>query len=508
MLIDARELPEGSVIEGDVIIAGGGMAGITLARQLGDAGLDVVILESGGITSDQRTQALYDGRTTLACARGETKDLGDYLHASRVRYFGGSGNVWGGKCAPLDPIDFEKRDWIPYSGWPITRAQMQPFYDRACNTLTLQQFGATAQSVIGRRDPVLAERSDSFTLRPRRYTATTGAIGSAYETFKRSTAEHRRVRVYLHANVNRVRVAEDGENVEHLDVLELNGRRHSARARTYVLALGGIENVRLLLASNGIHRTGIGNHSDWLGRAFQVHTVISRDANTSLSLHCPQDQLAIFDNTKRDQPHVVIGASDTAQRKHRSVNFTATLTRPPSDDSPRSAAVPILARRLSGAAERAHRGVYFMIEHTPNRDSRLVLVPDDLDELGMPRIRLDARYNEIDIESFDRSVGMLARELGRLNAGRVQWRARREELLSLMGGPSRHHMGATRMATSRVDGVVDEHCRVHDISNLYVAGSSVFPTSGIANPTLTLLALVHRLGDHLAETMRRNHAAA
>jgi choline dehydrogenase-like flavoprotein len=507
MLIDARELPDGALIEGDVIIAGGGMAGIALARQLGDAGLDVVILESGGLAADQRTQALYQGKTTLSLPDGASKDLGAYLLESRVRRFGGSGNAWGGKCAPLDPIDFEKRDWIPHSGWPVTREQMQPFYDRACGTLALLGFGKTAQSVTGIPDPLLGARSESFTLRPRRYSATTGMLGDAYEEFKRAAAEHRRVKVYLHANASHVHVGTEGEKVERLDVLELNGRRHSARAHIYVLALGGIENARLLLASNGTHRRGIGNHSDWLGCAFQLHTVISRDAGASLSLHRPQNELELFDNTKRDRPHVVIGTSDAAQRKHTLVNFTATLTQAASDDPPPSPAVATLAARLCAAAASSPRGVYFMIEHTPNRASRLALVPDDRDELGMPRVRLDARYNEVEIDSFDRSVRMLAVELGRLEAGRVQWRARSEELLSLMGGPSRHHMGATRMARSPAAGVVDEHCRVHHLANLYVAGSSVFPTSGIANPTLTLLALTHRLGDHLVQTMRPVHAA-
>jgi choline dehydrogenase-like flavoprotein len=130
------------------------------------------------------------------------------------------------------------------------------------------------------------------------------------------------------------------------------------------------------------------------------------------------------------------------------------------------------------------------------------LVRDDPDDLGLPRIRLDMRYNELEIDSLERSIRMLAAELGRLGAGRLQWSGRRDRIVAMMGSPSRHHMGTTRMSTSPNDGVVDEQCRVHGIDNLYVAGSSVFPTSGIANPTLTLLALGYRLGDHLIATRR------
>jgi choline dehydrogenase-like flavoprotein len=115
----------------------------------------------------------------------------------------------------------------------------------------------------------------------------------------------------------------------------------------------------------------------------------------------------------------------------------------------------------------------------------------------LPRVHLDMRYGEPEFDSIAAAIGCLAAELGRLDIGRVRWAGKRNELVRYMDGPSRHHMGATRMAGSPRDGVVDEQCRVHGVDNLFVAGSSVFPTSGIANPTLTLLALTFRLGDHL-----------
>src|SRR4051794_3738976 len=136
MIIDAEQLPDGSAIEVRVLIAGGGLAGIALGRQLADAGLAVAILESGGTNPDPRQQALYNGKMTVGDGQS-TASFDQYLTASRVRCFGGSGNVWGGKCGPLDPLDFERRAWVPYSGWPITRAAMQPYYDRACALLEL-----------------------------------------------------------------------------------------------------------------------------------------------------------------------------------------------------------------------------------------------------------------------------------------------------------------------------------------------------------------------------------
>ena len=504
MLVDAAQLTENSRLEADVVIVGGGVAGITLARQLADTGLSVLVLESGGEKPEPRTQSLYEGTMTLGGPGNAPRPLNEYLVSSRVRCLGGSGNVWGGKCAPLDPVDFEKRDWIRHSGWPIDRAGLQPFYDRACALLELPRFGEQPASVVGPDEPLLAGRASSLAIRPRCYTRITGlAPGDAYAGFKRSATSHERVTVCLHANVTAIKLDERGQRVESLDVQELDGRKHRAVGRTYVLAAGGIENVRLLLASNDVQRDGIGNHSDWLGRGFQGHTTISQEEGTCMSLLREDSQLGLFNNQQRDRPHAVIGLSDAAQHRYRTVNFTATLMGERAAAPKAEACVTKLAQRIATAPATARRSVYFMIEHTPNRDSRITLSRDQRDELGLPRVHLDMRYGEPEFDSIAAAIGCLATELGRLDIGRVRWAGKREQLVQCMDSPSRHHMGATRMARASRQGVVDEQCRVHGVDNLYVAGSSVFPTSGIANPTLTLLALTFRLGDHLATAMRQ-----
>ncbi len=503
MLIDATELTESSRLESDVVIAGGGVAGIALARQLADAGLSVLVLESGGEKPEQRTQALYQGTMTMGGPGNDARPLNEYLLSSRLRCFGGSGNVWGGKCAPLDPVDFDKRDWIRYSGWPIDRAALQPFYDRACELLELPSFGAEPASVVGTDEPLLAGRTSSLAIRPRCFTQYTGAgPGDAYASFKRSASDHARVRVCLHANVTAIKLGADGRRVESLEVRELDGRRHTAVGRTYVLAAGGIETVRLMLASNDVHHEGVGNHSDWLGRAFQGHTTISQGDSTCMALLREESKLGLFNNQQRTKPHAVIGLSDAAQHRYRTTNFTVTLMDDRKAASAAEGCITKLSQRLADAPATARRQVYFMIEHTPNRNSRITLSRAERDELGLPRVHLDMRYGEPEFDSIDTAIGYLASELGRLEIGRVRWGGKRDQLVQLMQSPSRHHMGATRMARSPREGVVDEHCRVHGVDNLYVAGSSVFPTSGIANPTLTLLALTFRLGDHLGATMK------
>jgi choline dehydrogenase-like flavoprotein len=131
--IDARTLPDASRIDADLIIIGGGLAGITLAKQLAGGPLKVAILESGGREIDMENQALYAGSAVVRAPDNPDKPLDAYPAQSRIRAFGGSGHVWGGKCAPLDPADFAQRDWAPHSGWPVSREQLQPFYDRACD---------------------------------------------------------------------------------------------------------------------------------------------------------------------------------------------------------------------------------------------------------------------------------------------------------------------------------------------------------------------------------------
>ncbi|MGH8188140.1 MAG: FAD-dependent oxidoreductase, partial [Steroidobacteraceae bacterium] len=240
MLIDAQELNADSVIEADVVIAGAGIAGIALARQLGGAGLQVAVLESGGEAPEMRTQSLYSGRTTLSGPGNDARELDDYMISSRVRCFGGSGNAWGGKCAPLDPVDFEARDWIPHSGWPVSRPALQPFYDRASALLGLPSFGSEPDAMFGTADPLLGRRSTALAIRPRCYSTCSGLFpDGSYASYTKSAADHTRVKVYLHANVTNIRTSATGRHVDALQVTELDGRKHTARARFYILAAGG-----------------------------------------------------------------------------------------------------------------------------------------------------------------------------------------------------------------------------------------------------------------------------
>ena len=121
--VDARTFPPGTVLTPDIAIVGGGPAGISLALALAASRLNILLLESGSANLDPNVQALYTG----------SQSGDDYapLDAGRLRTLGGGTNHWGGWSRPLDTIDFEKRDWVPHSGWPFARSAQYPaWHDR------------------------------------------------------------------------------------------------------------------------------------------------------------------------------------------------------------------------------------------------------------------------------------------------------------------------------------------------------------------------------------------
>lgn len=501
--IDAKALPDASRIDADLIIIGGGMAGITLARQLAGGPLKVAILESGGREIDMDNQALYAGSAVVRGPGNPDKPFDDYPVQSRVRALGGSGMVWGGKCAPLDPADFAARDWAPHSGWPMSREQLQPFYDRACDLLEIPRFGPDTPVLQDpARKPLDLDPADGFFPAPRYFSKFSGgADKAAFDAFRTDFASAPNITVYLHANVTQIRLNPKGDKVEGLDIGCLDGKRHTAKARTYVLATGGIENVRLLLASGGI-----GNRHDLVGRFFQGHVTYSMDGDAETegsAINVSRaEPMTLYVPPGRAQPHCVIGSGMRGQVRMKTGNFTLTLYNggEPGSGTPAQAetkAIRQTATRIDGGkGDGQLLGCFAMTEHFPNPDSRVTLDKDHLDPLGMPRIRLEWTYSARDWDSFERSAAGLGDALGASSQGRFCWPIQRKDYVAVSSA-SRHHMGTTRMHADPKQGVVDVNGRVHDTANLYVAGSSVFPTSGIANPTLTILALVMRLADHL-----------
>jgi choline dehydrogenase-like flavoprotein len=485
MLVDARQLPDKSRLSARLCIIGGGMAGIAIARELlvdnGDSG-DILVLESGGETPSEAAQALYEGSGTMRDPDGRTRDMSRYLPTSRVRAFGGSGHVWGGKCGRRAPAPVEARDVL------------DPYYDRACKHLVLPSFRRDLIGGDASRPPLAVGDGRDFETIPRVHSPVSGGSSrEKFDAYRYAIVSSPRVKVCLHANVTGIGLGPDGRAVTGLEVRTLDGKRHQARADHYVLATGGMENARLLLLSN------VGNDRGLVGRHFGGHLNASQEEGAVSGIAFAGLSRSFDLYTSNDTAKVwgIWSATADAQRRHRLPNTWFAFTRRWYPIAPPEQGIGRLARSVaapSGSAEFVPFRA--MSEECPNADSRLTLDDGTRDALGQPRLRLDWRLSESHLGGMERALALLARAIGAAGQGRMRWPLTRETLLPQLN-PARHHLGATRMHPDPARGVVDEHCRVHGVANLHIAGSSVFPTHGVVNPTLTIIALAVKLADRL-----------
>jgi len=505
--------------ETDLCIIGAGPAGIALAREFNQSPYSILLLESGDLEPDRRIQDLYKGTNT----RGDFS-----LRTSRLRLFGGTSYVWGGWCAPLDESDFRKRAWVPHSGWPITRQDLLPYYQRAQG---LCQLGRYRYDVP--QWPELAGKTlelDPGKLEHRLWQLSPPTLFG--EVYREELRQSGNVTVLLDATATGIRTPESAQSVAEVQLADLTGRRATVRARAFVIACGGIETARLMLASNNVEPKGLANRHDLVGRYFMEHA--HPDAGGVL-LSGSAESFSAYAEHQLGEERIVLGfgPSERAQERLGILNSSIAvagplysepgqgwdslmkLSRAANDlEWPEEAGglVADVLRDLDDVLREGYRrardepvlGFRFAArtETAPNPANRVTLA-DERDALGMNRARLDWNLGSLERTTVEKSMMMLAEEFGRLDVGRVQLNEllladddRWSQNLSWFG----HHMGTTRMGDDPKTGVVDANCRVHGLANLYIASSSVFPTSGFANPTLTILALAIRLADHLKAT--------
>lgn len=482
MISDIRQaLEPGSEAEFDVVVVGAGPAGITVAREIAAAGRRVALLEAGGMEPpDDEQITLYDGETT---------GLGYPLIGSRQRFFGGTSNHWGGWCRPLDPIDFSEREWIAHSGWPITHETLAPWYQAAHETLEIPSDRYDMAQWADTRAMLPSEDNGDF------YNA--GFRFSPPLKFRQAFADeleqHPHIHVFLHAAMTGL--DHDGETVSAVRIRTLDGHEYRIRGGRFVLAAGGLELPRLLLHTAEAGQPALGNRYGHLGRYFMEHF------GYTPGFMLTRPELKYYRYQGKDGPLMpVLSPSATLMEYQKLNNCCMRLTAVEPDTTWPSSALttPGLARKLHAMPWRYR--VTMINEPSPNPDSRVTL-SEQRDALGMHRLRLHWSILDRDLESIEKLVAALSRWLGRTGLGRVQFSRpiSPETTRGFSGGM--HHMGTTRMSRRPQDGVVDTDCRVHETRNLYVASSSVFPTVGYANPTLTIVAMALRLSEHLRRSV-------
>lgn len=484
MIKDLKEQSKDQrVIKTEVCIVGAGAAGISMALSFHQMGINVVLLEGGGLEQpDSEERDLYDAK------------IGEKFYpigASRLRYFGGSTNHWGGWSRALDSFDFSEKKYFAEKGWPISKEAVYQYYPKAAELCEIPNFERChngyyetqlTEGLINWGDSVFMNKFFVFSP-PTRF-------GSKYLSVIRNSQY---IDAYLHANATKLIF--NGTNIEGVLAQSLTGQQLRVEAKHTILAMGGLENPRFMLNNVGEHfEDGIGNHADWLGRCFMDHSGFR-----PIDLLLPEGLKYKKHKFQTEPVMPVLSMNEDSLLKHQLNNFCVMFKRqkdnkvinsnykqnPWFDNPPQTA---------------GNYSAQFIFEPSPCKNSRVTLI-DDVDALGMKKLKLDWQFNQRDFRSVEKVVELMIKEFGVMNIGRVKWKRLFEpKTISEIGG-GMHHAGTTKMSSLPEDGVIDENCRVHESTGLYVMGNSVFPHVGFSNPTVTIVALSLRLADHIKKRL-------
>ncbi|MGI4734742.1 MAG: GMC oxidoreductase [Janthinobacterium lividum] len=550
MIVTKNTFQAGQTLTTDICIIGSGPAAISLALSLDGTAHQVLMLTGGGWTETVASQDLYRGGVWPAGSH-------EPLEENRRRQFGGTSAAWGGRCIPFEPLDFKVRDWVPDSGWPFSYDALLPYYHRAADLCQIGRFEFDAQQAFpGSHSEILAGLdSEELISYPLERWSTPVHFG---KTYRKALETSTNIQVILDTHVLSLHPEADTDTVSHAAV-DLNGTRLVVQAKRFVLATGGIENARLLLASTSPRfPTGLGNQHDNVGRYYMVH-FSGTYADVKL-----RDKNLLRGDFERDSDGVYCRRRwwfpEPVQTAHKLLNNIFFLYHANTDNGHRDvlfssrfvakSVLSILSQRSVGQLVRhvrqqlpalrehignivknglseipdlirlsfkrlakrrlpflmpskqsAYWGLYFQAEQAPNRESRVSLSATEKDAFGMPRAEVKLAFLEADLESIVASHTLFvdqfrARNLGEIDYNEADLRHYLHKRIKAYNSAS-HNIGTTRMSEDPQTGVVDQHAKVHGVSNLYVAGSSVFPTGGHANPTLTIVAHALLLADHL-----------
>ncbi|MDW4496447.1 GMC family oxidoreductase [Sulfitobacter sp. D35] len=493
MLLDAGRDRDVAERIFDICIIGAGPAGITLARKLGARGLRVALMEAGGEGFDSASQDIYAG----------TNSGLDYwaLDFPRLRFFGGSSNHWAGWSRPLDAMDFEARAHVPMSGWPFSKTELDTY---AAETDTILELPERADL------PPLDQLEPRFTRFQMRYSPPV-LFG---EKYREEISGSENILCFFNANLVDLEVTGEGGRIAgaRFRTLQNGDQGFLLRARHFCLATGGIENARLLLNFDRQVTGGIGNQNGQVGRTFCEHPhfviadmLLEADA-PDLEFYRPTPEFAASAGTlnfglrlepqRFNQPGAPPREDIGSCEARLPQELRKVLGHAPSDRMR-----DFLNRSAAQACPTATLRIAF--EQALNPESR-VRLGSARDALGLRRSDLHWQLSDLDMHTMRAAAIAFGTHLAEQGRGRLRLRdwltADPPDVPGIaadeVGG--KHHMCTTRMSANPQEGVVDADCRVHGVENLFVAGSSVFPTGGHSNPTYTIIQLTLRLADHLA----------
>lgn len=507
MIYDLNEIKEDPFKDKvfDICIIGGGVAGITLAMYL-KKDLNILLIEAGGIDYSVESQEIYKG-----------KNIGhEYfnLDECRGRWLGGSSNLWGGWCAPLSKYDFKKRDYVKYSGWPIEKTDLDPYEEEARRITNLPKKPRLVKykgwsDVLEKSD----ENFDGFTFQ------WTVPFGLNFRDKYKSELENRsNITCFVNANLTDIALLDDLSSINSIEIKNYRDAIFNTNAKTYILAAGGIENARLLLNFNKQCKNGVGNNNDLVGRFFAEHPhfhagnfimddhIASIFAANNNKIEPVNEFRATYltpsEKLQKDDHVLNVGIrvkpnlypySDMHYFKEKLRNAIC------SRDWAKNTLFELRGKQIT--CNKYDGYIKIAAESAPNPASRIT-IGTEVDKLGLKRTVLNWQLTELDKSTFKKITIRLAELFAKQSLGRVKiddWVL--SDDAKFPGSPQElggnHHMGTTRMSASPSEGVVDKNQKVFDIDNLYIAGSSVFSTTGQVNPTFTIIQMTLRLADYL-----------
>lgn len=556
MLIDGGALEDGHLLQGDAVVVGSGPAGIVVALELANAGIEVILVESGGPRFAQNAQDL-----------GETPYFDPRVHAPishcTRRQIGGTSTIWGGRCVPYDKLDFDERPYITDATWPVSYEEIAAYYPRACDWCRCGDAQFDIREIEGIEQKTIVPglpEGEVLTSSLERWSLPTN-FGKEY---RHALRRNSKIKVIHGLTCTEIRCDDSGKRVAGICAKTTSrGREISLSASVYVLACGGLETTRLLMVSDRHHAGGIGNHSGMLGRFYMGH-ISGRIAR--VCFHTPPKKTVYgFD---RDASGVYVRRRFSFKREFHHEkqlqNIVAWLVNPEIHDPSHGSGVlslaylaltsPLLGKHIApqairkslagGSRERqvfrhlanilldtprtmafipsfgyrrfiARRKIpgFFVFsksnayplhyhgEQVPNYDSRVYLA-DDRDKLGMRKLKIDLRYTSQDIDGVIRAHRYWDDFLRKSACGHLEYLHNDlESSISEQAADGFHQVGTTRMSGRPGNGVVGKNCNVHGFDDLFVASSSMFVTSGQANSTFTIVAFAVRLADHLKDVI-------
>lgn len=514
MIVDFEDSGTPSGFDADIVIVGAGAAGLALAYEFRHHKARLVILESGGWDDELSTQSLYDTIDTgLSFKSAQT---------GRFRILGGSTTRWGGQSLPLMPIDFDKREWVPNSGWPLSYDDVGPYYHRANQFLDVDVLDYEDETAR-----LLRTTRPDLRMHGLNYHYSKWARNpNLREVYRAELESSTNTKIVLHANVIEINITDDA--VASLGFSTLGGKRGKVTGKIVIMATGALEVARLLLNQPLVSE----RFEHVLGRYLQDHPATRLGHIESVD----NNKLQRLFNGKRRAGRkysVRVSLSPESQVRDRLLNASCGFLFSLGMVSPLEDARKMIKKELPWSVQRGLRvvagsatmlppigraimqylskGQIYLpgatcevagsFEQLPDYTSRVSL-SEQRDALGMRRLEVHWCISE---ETFRTALAFCERltdALERSHIGRfvplgLMQRECDNDFDGSLFHDQNHHLGTARMGASQRTSVVDENLRVHDLANLFIASSAVFPTGGHSNPTLTILALCMRLADHL-----------